>query len=168
MVTVDPKETDELLANPGIGWQTFHRFADADENLQGLPSSSAYFRFYWKEVEPAEGRIDFAKFDALLAHARKAGQKLAFRIMCAGTRKDYMYVPTWLKEKGCKGIEYRYQGKGPLHWVPDMNDPIFLKAHFRLLEENVFHTAPQCIRLFQRCARQRHRTHGEAAFIEFR
>ena len=96
-VTVMPRESDELLANPGMGWQTFHRFAEEDKNLEGLPSTSAYFRFYWKEIEPVEGEIDFAKFDGLLARARKAGQKLAFRIMCAGTRKDYMFVPQWLK-----------------------------------------------------------------------
>jgi hypothetical protein len=29
-VTVTPRETDALLANPGMGWQTFHRFADED------------------------------------------------------------------------------------------------------------------------------------------
>jgi hypothetical protein len=45
-----------------MGWQTFHRFADQEQNLQGLPSASAYFRFYWREIEPKEGRIDFAKF----------------------------------------------------------------------------------------------------------
>lgn len=134
-VKVTPQETDELLANPGMGWQTFHRFADEDENLEGLPSSSAYFRLYWSEIEPVEGEIDFAKFDELLARARKAGQKLAFRIMCAGTSRDYMYVPKWLKEKGCRGFEYRYRDGGPLHWVPDMDDPIFLRAHFRLIEE---------------------------------
>ena len=32
-VTVEPKETDALLANPGMGWQTFQRFADEDRNL---------------------------------------------------------------------------------------------------------------------------------------
>lgn len=42
-VTVRPKPTDELLANPGMGWQTFHAFADEDRNLQGLPSGCAYF-----------------------------------------------------------------------------------------------------------------------------
>jgi len=36
-VKVEPRESDELLANPGMGWQTFHRFADEDPNLQGLP-----------------------------------------------------------------------------------------------------------------------------------
>jgi len=130
---VMPKETNELLANPGMGWQTFHRFAEEDKNLEGLPSTSAYFRFYWKEIEPVEGEIDFAKFDSLLARARKAGQKLAFRIMCAGTRRDYMYVPQWLRDKGCRGFEYRRNG--PKHWVPDMDDPIFQNAHFRLIEE---------------------------------
>ncbi len=134
-VTVTPQEIDALLANPGMGWQTFGRFADQDTNLAGLPSSSAYFRFYWKEVEAEEGRIDFAKFDELLAHARRVGQKLAFRIMCAGTRRDYLYVPLWLKESGCKGFEYQYRGRGPKHWIPDMNDPVFQKAHVRLLEE---------------------------------
>jgi hypothetical protein len=77
---VKPEETDELFANPGMGWQTFHTFADEDKNLGGLPSASAYFRFYWRQVEPEEGKIDFARFDALLARARKAGQKLAFRL----------------------------------------------------------------------------------------
>jgi len=132
-IKVTPKETDELLANLGMGWQTFHRFADQDRNLEGLPSVSAYFRFYWKEIEPVEGKIDFARFDKLLARARKAGQKLAFRIMCAGTRSDYMYVPQWLKDKGCRGFEYRRNG--PKHWVPDMDDSIFQEAHFRLIRE---------------------------------
>ena len=58
---VSPREIDDLLANPGMGWQTFHFFADEDRNLAGLPSGSAYFRFYWRDLEPEEGRIDFAK-----------------------------------------------------------------------------------------------------------
>ncbi len=132
-VTLVPHETDALLANPGMGWQTFHHFANEDENLAGLPSTSAYFRFYWRDVEPAEGQIDFAKFDDLLARAHQAGQKLAFRLMCAGTTKDYMYVPQWLKDKGCPGFEY--QRNGPKHWVPDMDSPIFQQAHFRLIRE---------------------------------
>ena len=43
-VTVIPEATDELLANPGTGWQTFHCFADEDKSLAGLPSGVAYFR----------------------------------------------------------------------------------------------------------------------------
>jgi hypothetical protein len=130
LVRVEPRESGELLANPGMGWQTFHRFADEDKNLAGLPSASAYFRFYWREIEPAEGEIDFSKFDELLAHARKAGQKLAFRIMCTGSGKP-MDVPAWLKEKGCNGTDFIYERRKC--WVPDFSDSRFQEAHFRLI-----------------------------------
>jgi hypothetical protein len=133
-VVVEPREVDDVFANPGMGWQTFHRFADEDKQLAGLPSASAYFRFYWNELEPAEGALDVAKLDGLLARARRAGQKLAFRVMCAGTTNAYLYVPAWLKEKGCKGHEYQYQGRGAKHWIPDMDDPIFRAAHDRLIK----------------------------------
>ena len=131
-VRVEPRETDELLANPGMGWLTFHRFADEDPALEGLPSTSAYFRFYWREIEPRDGEIDFAKFDELLAHARRAGQKLAFRVMCTGSGQ-YLDVPAWLKEQGCRGVEFNYGGNK--HWVPDFADPLFQKTHFRLIRE---------------------------------
>ncbi|MBI2949372.1 MAG: DUF4832 domain-containing protein [Verrucomicrobia bacterium] len=131
-IRVEPREIDDLFANPGMGWQTFHHFADDDKNLQGLPSSGAYFRFYWREVEPRDGAIDFARFDELLAHARRAGQKLAFRIMCTGSGQ-YMDVPAWLKEQGCKGVEFSYGGRK--HWVPDFADPLFQQKHFRLIRE---------------------------------
>jgi len=134
-VTVRPKESRELFANPGMGWQTFHRFADDDPNLAGLPSGSAYFRFYWSQVEPEEGKIDFAMFDEMLAHAHRAGQKFAFRIMCAGTNNDYMHVPAWLKEKGCPGWEYSRGEDNVKHWVPDMDSPMFKEAHYRLIRE---------------------------------
>ncbi|NLC57961.1 MAG: DUF4832 domain-containing protein [Armatimonadetes bacterium] len=128
-------ESDALFPSPGMGWQTFHHFADEDPALGGLPSGAAYFRFYWKELEPEEGRIDFAKLDGLLAHARRAGQKLAFRVMCAGTDRDPIYVPQWLRDKGCKGYEYQYEGGATLYWVPDLEAPMFQETHFRLIEE---------------------------------
>jgi len=134
-VVVQPKEIEDLLANPGMGWQTFHQFADRDKALDGIPTAAAYYRWYWSQLEPVEGKIDFEKMDGLLARARKAGQRLSFRVMCAGTDKDYLYVPAWLKEKGCKGFEYQYDKTGPKHWVPDFSDPIFQTAHFRLIEE---------------------------------
>lgn len=131
-VRITPVASDELLANPGMGWQTFHRFADEDPHLQGLPSASAYFRFYWREIEPKDGRIDFARFDALLDRARRAGQKLAFRVMCTGS-SAYLDVPAWLKEQGCAGFEFTFEGRR--HWVPDFADPRFQEKHFRLIRE---------------------------------
>ncbi|HOS91759.1 MAG TPA: hypothetical protein PLQ54_00460, partial [Armatimonadota bacterium] len=107
-VTVEPAETDELLANPHMGWQTFHRFADDDEALAGLPSSSAYFRFYWSQIEKTKGQVNLDFLDSLLERADAAGQKLAFRVMCAGTDDAYMHVPPWLKDMGCPGFEFHY------------------------------------------------------------
>jgi len=134
-IIVNPEPSDELFANPGMGWQTFNRFADEDPNLAGLPSGSAYFRLYWSEVESEDGMIDFAMFDEMLAHAHRAGQKLAFRIMCAGTDNDYMHVPAWLKENGCPGWEYSYGESEVKHWVPDMDSAEFKHAHYRLIRE---------------------------------
>jgi len=124
-------ETDELLANPGMGWQTFHRFADQDRALQGLPSSSAYFRLYWSEIEPEEGRIDLGKLDGLLAGAEGAGQQLAFRLMCVGTNREYLHVPQWLRDGGCPGWEFAYDDVK--HWCPDMDSGLFQEAHFRTI-----------------------------------
>jgi len=48
VVTVVPEETDELLANPGIGWETFHRTCDKDKNLPDwIPSTVHYARWGW-------------------------------------------------------------------------------------------------------------------------
>lgn len=106
---IDFEESNELIANPYMGWQTFHHFADEDATLRGLPSGSAYFRFYWRELEPAEAQIDFKLIDELLAHARKAGQKLSLGIMVCGS-EQYMDAPAWLKAQGCAGYEFRYEG----------------------------------------------------------
>jgi len=133
-VRVEPQEIKDLLANPGMGWQTFMKFADEDSALAGLPSSTAYFRWYWKQLEPKDGEINWALFDELLARARKAGQQVAFRIMTAGTSRDYDYSPPWLREMGLPGFEYQYAGAGPKHWVPDLDDPRVLLRHLRLIE----------------------------------
>jgi hypothetical protein len=134
-VVVHPVSTDEILANPGMGWQTFGCFAGDDKSLAGLPSASAYFRFYWSELEPVEGKIEFTVMDTALASARRAGQKLMFRVMCAGTDDVEMYVPKWLRDNGCRGFFYKYGNAGRQYWVPDMADQKFLDAHLWLIRE---------------------------------
>jgi len=149
MFGVEPKEIDDLLANPNMGWQTFQRFADDDPALfyakrlarfadedpvaDGLPSSVAYFRFYWKDLEPEPGKPDFVKFDGLLAKCRAAGQKLAFRIMVAGSGQANDFAPLWLKEMGVRGFEYTHRVGGPTIWTPDLDDPAALDVHLRTI-----------------------------------
>jgi hypothetical protein len=118
-VTVTPVESQELLGNPGMGWQTFHTFADKDSNLDGLPSGSAYFRFTWKNLEPTDGNVDGALLTDTLSQARAAGQTLMFRVMTAGS--DEEYVPDWLASSGCKVFKYS-TGGGPTLTAPDLDD----------------------------------------------
>jgi len=65
-VTVTPEETDELLANPGMGWETFHWTSEKDKNQQDwIPSTVQYVRWGWKDLEiahPAQagGTLDAA------------------------------------------------------------------------------------------------------------
>ena len=35
-VRIVPEKTDEILANPGMGWETFHRTADNDNSLSSF------------------------------------------------------------------------------------------------------------------------------------
>ena len=133
-VRVEPKEIDDLLANPSMGWQTFHRTADRDPALDGLPSSVAYYRFYWRDAEPQPGKPDFQKFDDLLAQARRAGQKLAFRLMVAGTSgTEVSHSPLWLKQLGVPGYDYTVRNGRQAYWTPDLDDPKVLDLHLRTI-----------------------------------
>jgi len=126
-VEVEPVETDDVLVNPGMGFTTFHSF-NGDERNRNYPESSiAYFRWYWDELERAEGEIAFGMIDSILALARERGQKLAFRVMCQNGR---MRAPQWLKDSGVKGEPYPGD---PKNWQPHYDDPVFLEKHGRLI-----------------------------------
>ena len=98
-VRVVPDETDEILANPGMGWETFHRTAASDKNLPPwIPSTVHYARWGWGELEPTKGHIDYAFLDGVLKESRESGQTLAFRAMCCSTTPSRPYHPRWLKD----------------------------------------------------------------------
>jgi len=129
MVQVIPEQTDEILANPGMGWQTFHRTADKDKSLPSwIPSTVHYSRWGWDDLEPEPGRINVEYLDRILAETSKAGQTLAFRVMCCSSRADDPYHPAWLRDKGGRILKTRYQS-GPELEVPDLDHPVILRAH---------------------------------------
>jgi len=133
VVTVMPAETDELLANPGIGWQTFHCTRTRDRNLPAwIPSTVHYARWGWGQFEPEPARIDAAFLDRVLAETRAAGQRLAFRVMCCSTTPRDPYFPAWLKDVGGRIVETGYAG-GPALPVPDLDDPAVLARHLDFL-----------------------------------
>ncbi|MCC6860905.1 MAG: DUF4832 domain-containing protein [Bryobacterales bacterium] len=118
IATVRPREIDDVLINPGIGFMTFQRFNGDDLNAgtrwtEGYPiqyqefkgslenkdhplTSIAYFRVYWKFVEPENGKYRWDLLDNALDTARSRGQTLMLRIAPYGTGKDND-VPDWYR-----------------------------------------------------------------------
>ena len=133
-VVVTPQETDEILANPGMGWQTFHRTKPQDKNLPPwIPSTVHYARWGWRDLEPQPGKIDHAFLDGVLKASREAGQTLAFRVMCCSSSPRQPYHPQWLPEIGGKVVTTRY-GTGPELEVPVLDDPKVLAAHLDFID----------------------------------
>ena len=119
MVTVRPKEIDDVLINPGIGFMTFQRFNGDKLNVgkkwtEGYPivyqefdgdltnenhpmTSLAYFRVYWKFIEPAKDEYRWDLIDKALETATARGQTLLLRIAPYGTGADND-VPDWFRE----------------------------------------------------------------------
>ncbi len=135
-VTIFPPETDEILSNPGIGWQTMSRTAIQDKNLPSwIPSRVCYYRWAWERYEPEQGKIDREFLDSYLQQAREANQTLALRVMTTYPgRKNY---PDWLKNIGGK-IDYVtvfIDGENhPNTPVPDFDDPLVLQIHLDFIK----------------------------------
>jgi Domain of unknown function (DUF4832) len=134
-VTVSPRESDQLLVNPGMGFTTFYSFNGDSINSNHPECSIAYFRFYWDDLEPQDGKPAFAMLDSLLALAHRRGQKLALRVMCQNGHEmadkrgnDYREVPGWYRE-----IASGFLYPDSVHWQPDYDDPLFLEKHGRLI-----------------------------------
>ena len=94
-VVVRPQEIDDVLVNPGIGFMTFQRFNGDKLNegtkwTEGYPleyqpfdgnlenenhpmTSLAYFRIYWKFLEPAKGEYRWELIDKALETGGVAG-----------------------------------------------------------------------------------------------
>lgn len=133
-VVVTPEETDELLANPGMGWQTFHRTSKQDNNLPlWIPSTVHYARWGWGELEREPGKLNTDFLDKVLKETHDSGQKLAFRVMCCSTYKGRPYHPGWLKDIGGRELIADHNGVAPLP-IPDMDDPLVLNAHLDFIK----------------------------------
>jgi hypothetical protein len=129
----EPEATDEVLVNPGMGFETFHSFNGDRQNIlaENYPECSiAYFRFYWSKLEPREGTYNFDLIDSLLEKGQQNGQDLALRFMPTSSADLSAGTPQWYMEKA-KGYWYtKYNRRG---WAPDHNDPYFLAKQEELI-----------------------------------
>ncbi|MBK8504600.1 MAG: DUF4832 domain-containing protein [Saprospiraceae bacterium] len=114
-----PHEIDDVLINPGIGFTTFQRFNGDTLNAgegwtEGFPidyqpfkgalstvgypqTSIAYWRIYWKFLEPEMQKYRWDLIDQALDTAMRRGQKLMLRIAPYGTG-PVTDVPEWYRQ----------------------------------------------------------------------
>ena len=136
---INPKDTGEVLINPGMGW-TMHFYSNVSRNygsklepsdtLEDFPGvSTVYLRLPWAYLEPEEGKYNWAILDTPAQRWIAKGKKIALRLTCSENWMTYA-TPKWVKDAGAKGTHYRYaKGRakegGP--WDPFFDDPVFLK-----------------------------------------
>ena len=142
---VRPKEIDAVLVNPGIGFTTLNRFNGDPLNggtkwTEGHPiedfpfqgrlevawqplTSIAYFRVYWKYVEPEMGRYNWKMLDAALRTAHERGQTLMLRVAPYGPEPQTEDVPVWYRKLAGSESEKSFPDK----WRTDPEDPRYVK-----------------------------------------
>jgi hypothetical protein len=134
LVVCAPRATDELLANPGIGWETFGTTRDRDAHLPDwIPSTIAYYRWNWRQLEPRPSQLDTGLIDRTLAACRAAGQKLALRVMCCSPTKGRPYHPAWLTDVGGRELTVDYGEPTNEVTIPDFDDKVVLERHLDLI-----------------------------------
>jgi hypothetical protein len=149
-VVVRPKEIDDILLNPGIGFMTFQRFngdelnegkrwtegkpivyQEFDGNLENKDhpmTTIAYFRVYWKFIEPEMSKYRWDLIDQALETARQRGQTLMLRIAPygTGTQND---VPDWYRAMVGKRKDLPEK-----KWQVDPEDPRYVKYFCNLIK----------------------------------
>jgi hypothetical protein len=150
IIVVKPKLINDVLVNPGIGFTTFQRFNGDRLNegkswTEGFPieyqeftgslenqdypmTSIAYYRLYWRFLEPEEGVYNWALIDQALETARSRSQQLMFRVAPFGTREG-SDVPDWFRAM----VGESKKEELPYHnWRVNPEDPRYVK-HFTAL-----------------------------------
>lgn len=151
-ITFTPKEIDDVLVNPGIGFTTFQMFNGDSLNTgydwtEGYPieyqqftgsltnkdypmTSVVYWRVYWKYLEPEEGQYNWEMIDKVLETAKERKQTLMLRITPYGLGQitnDDNDAPYWFRAK--VGSRNEWLPTGVVGWRVDGNDPLYVK-HF--------------------------------------
>jgi hypothetical protein len=143
IVTVRPKELHEVLVNPGIGFMTFQRFNGDSLNpdkswTEGFPidhqpfdgdltndhyplTSLAYFRIYWKFIEPEKKQYNWGLIDQALETVKSRQQTLLLRIAPYGTGSE-RDVPDWYR--AMVGAEKNLPEE---KWQTDPEDPRYVQ-----------------------------------------
>jgi hypothetical protein len=114
LTIIKPREINDVLTNPGMGFMTFQRFNGDNLNegagwTEGFPidyqsfdgkltninhpaTTIAYWRIYWKFLEPEMGKFRWDMLDKALEVARSRGQSLQLRIAPYGWTQQKLEI----------------------------------------------------------------------------
>lgn len=157
VLTVRFEDSDEVLTNPGMGFMTFQRFNGDKTNegagwTEGLPidyqefkgslevpdhpmTSIAYFRVYWKYIEPEMGKYNWDMIDKVLKTAHDRKQTLLLRVAPYGSgtkSNDETDVPAWYRTMVGNRQEWIPEGTG---WRVDAEDPRYAQYFGKMITE---------------------------------
>ncbi len=155
--TVRFEDSGEVLTNPGIGFMTFQRFNGDKTNegvgwTEGFPvdyqdfkgslevpdhpmTSIAYFRVYWKYLEPEMGKYNWEMLDRVLKTAHDRKQTLLLRVAPYGSgtkSNDPTDVPAWYRKMAGEKQEWL---TGETGWRVDAEDPRYAQYFGRMISE---------------------------------
>jgi hypothetical protein len=152
-IRVTPAEIDDILINPGMGFNTFQMFNgdnlavwidvlnevdlseygknESHENNDHPIGSVAYFRILWRAIEPEPGKYRWDIIDGLLDIAHERNQTLMLRIAPYSARKEHD-VPDWYREMVGPKRDFR-DGDRVLKWVVDPEDPRYARYYGNMI-----------------------------------
>ena len=144
-------ESDEVLTNPGIGFTTFQRFNGDKSNegvgwTEGKPidyqkfdgnlvtidhpmASIAYFRVYWKYIEPEMGKYNWPMIDDAMKTAHDRHQTLMLRIAPYGSENGED-VPEWYRKMVGPKRDWKAE-----NWIVDPENPLYTEHFGKLITE---------------------------------
>jgi hypothetical protein len=147
LLVIKPKEIDDILTNPGMGFMTFQRFNGDKLNegsgwTEGFPiayqefdgnltnkdhpaTTIAYWRIYWKFIEPEMEKYRWDMLDKALDVARSRGQTLLLRIAPYGTGND-RDVPDWYRKMVGPNKKWKY-ASSVNGWMVDAEDSRYVQ-----------------------------------------
>jgi Domain of unknown function (DUF4832)/Beta-galactosidase len=129
--TIIPATNNDILLNPGKGWVVYGM--PTEQTAKTIANASVgYTRYNWSQIEPEEGKYNWAIIDKNLAAWKAVGKLFAFGIMNANTSDPlYTYVtPAWVFQDGAASVKIQtysdISGREIAQYIPVWDDPIFL------------------------------------------
>ncbi|MGN0996302.1 MAG: DUF4832 domain-containing protein [Candidatus Ventricola sp.] len=117
------------LVNPLIGNVAW---ADGDAGHE-QPFTLVYANLTWAELEPEEGRLDFASFEERnhFDRWRAEGKRLILRfVMDVPTKRRHADIPDWLMDRAGGAYYSCPYGRG---YCPDYAQEALIEAHARVI-----------------------------------